>query len=327
MTTYHELLGTTEDFTRSDIKKRYKLLSHRLHPDKSGSVILMQLISHAYNEVLCGNGNRHCELTHINHEKILLTKKYAEKVKQELALQKRKNVELEQQVLELRKKLEHQSCENKRLTETLEKKQRKKIVSTVLPYENKTWEKRYRIIKYGLVISSVVLNVGLAVAAITLTKSNVVDRVIFKRENRLIEPSLVPQKVAVEELISPKPELTTHRPIELTQIVGEWTLFQPTDQPPYIAIRNQVGSYIVQRCDRHFYYYVNMTQQRTALPANLRFMYQQQNFLVYNIAYGIGSERDHWVNSQSIKINREYFSNTSFLNTNKILQQRCDNGL
>ena len=128
----------------------------------------------------------------------------------------------------------------------------------------------------------------------------------------MIEPPVVAQKVVFEELIPPKQELTPHRPIELTRIVGEWTLFQPIVQPPYIAIRNQAGSYIVQRCNRHFYYYVNMTQQRTALPANLRFMYQQQNFLVFNIGYGIGSERDHWVHSQSIKINREYFSNTSF---------------
>ncbi|WP_347337942.1 J domain-containing protein [Photobacterium angustum] len=81
MTTYHELLGTTEYSTTTDIKKRYKLLSHRLHPDKSGSVILMQLISHAYNEILCGNGNNLCKLTNVNHEKILLTKKYAQKLK------------------------------------------------------------------------------------------------------------------------------------------------------------------------------------------------------------------------------------------------------
>ncbi|KJG34386.1 molecular chaperone DnaJ [Photobacterium angustum] len=325
MTTYHELLGTTEYSTTSDIKKRYKLLSHRLHPDKSGSVILMQLISHAYNEVLCGNGNKHCELIHINHDKILLTKKYAEKLKQELELQKIDNIELEKQILELRKKLDHQSCENKRLTETLEREQRKNIVSTVMPYENKAKEKRYRIIKIGLAISSVALNIGL-VAAITLLNSNDTKKITSKIESRLIEPVVTPQKVAVEERIPPKAKLTTHRSLELTQVVGEWSLFQPIDQPPYIAIRNQAGSYIVQRCDLHFDYYANMTQQRTSLPANLRFMHQQQNFLVYSIDYGIGSERDHWVNSQSIKINREYFSNKSFLNSNEVLQQYCGRG-
>lgn len=165
----------------------------------------------------------------------------------------------------------------------LEREQRKNIVSIVLPYENKAKEKRYRIIKFGLAISSVALNIVLAVAAITILNSNDTESVISKRENRLIEPPVVAQKVVFEELIPPKQELTTHRAIELTRIVGEWTLFQPIDQPPYIAIRNQAGSYIVQRCNRHFYYYVNMTQQRAALPANLRFMYQQQNFLVFNI--------------------------------------------
>lgn len=103
MTTYHELLGTTEYSKTSDIKKRYKLLSHRLHPDKSGSIILMQLISHAYNEVLYGN--KHCKLIHINHEKILLTKKYAEKLKQDLEHQKINNIELEQKNLRIKKKI------------------------------------------------------------------------------------------------------------------------------------------------------------------------------------------------------------------------------
>ncbi|MCG3862976.1 molecular chaperone DnaJ [Photobacterium sp. Ph5] len=286
----------------------------------------MQIVSHAYHEVLSGNGNKYCELADVSHKQLLFAKKYVHKLKRDLEIQQIKNVELEQQVLELRKKLNYQSDENYRLIETLEKEQRKILVSNAMPYRNNSTQKRHRIIKYGLVISSIALNVGLAVAAIILTKSNVADSVISKRENRLVEPPVVPQKVVVEELIPPKPKLTTHQPLELTKLVGEWTVFQPIDQPPYIAIRNQTGSYIVQRCDLNFYYYANMTQQRTLLPANLRFIHQQQNFGVYNIAYGIGSERDHWVNSQSIKINREYFSNTSFLDSNKELQQYCGRG-
>ncbi|KJG07827.1 hypothetical protein UB33_02685 [Photobacterium angustum] len=55
-------------------------------------------------------------------------------------------------------------------------KKEKNIVNTVLPYENKAKEKRYRIIKFGLAISSVALNIGLAVAAITLLNSMILKR-------------------------------------------------------------------------------------------------------------------------------------------------------
>ncbi|MGF1863248.1 DnaJ domain-containing protein [Photobacterium profundum] len=58
MTSFHDILGTNQDTPQSDIKRRYKHLSNRSHPDKGGSKALMQLISEAYKYVSEGKGQQ-----------------------------------------------------------------------------------------------------------------------------------------------------------------------------------------------------------------------------------------------------------------------------
>lgn len=58
MTSFHDILGTNQDTPLSDIKRRYKHLSNRSHPDKGGSKALMQLISEAYKYVSEGKGQQ-----------------------------------------------------------------------------------------------------------------------------------------------------------------------------------------------------------------------------------------------------------------------------
>ncbi len=111
--------------------------------------------------------------------------------------------------------------------------------------------------------------------------------------------------------------------IELTNSINQWELSTLTANKPYIAIRNKAGSYIVSSCDKQFYYYANLMQQRAHLPPNLAFIKHYQNFAVYHIGYGMGSQKDHWVNSQSIKVNREYFSNVNFEQMQQALKSRC----
>ncbi|MFD2179610.1 J domain-containing protein [Veronia pacifica] len=62
MTTYHELLGTTQEDSAKNIKQRYRLLSARLHPDKGGSKSLMQLLTFAYENVQNGRGEDDIEM-------------------------------------------------------------------------------------------------------------------------------------------------------------------------------------------------------------------------------------------------------------------------
>ncbi|MGF1687449.1 J domain-containing protein [Photobacterium japonica] len=56
MTTFHDILGTEITTQPADVKRRYKLLSSRCHPDKEGSKALMQLISQSYDKVMNGKG-------------------------------------------------------------------------------------------------------------------------------------------------------------------------------------------------------------------------------------------------------------------------------
>ena len=67
MTTYFDILGVNKNTPLADVKRRYKLLSSRCHPDKGGSKSIMQLIGQAYDKVLSGQG--HEEAVHVVHLK------------------------------------------------------------------------------------------------------------------------------------------------------------------------------------------------------------------------------------------------------------------
>ncbi|WP_087017807.1 hypothetical protein [Thaumasiovibrio subtropicus] len=58
MTTFHEMLGTDDSMSATEVKKRYKSISTRVHPDKGGSDALMRIVTQSYNFVLKGDGNK-----------------------------------------------------------------------------------------------------------------------------------------------------------------------------------------------------------------------------------------------------------------------------
>lgn len=57
MTSFHDILGTDSKTPSADVKRRYKLLSSRLHPDKGGSKAIMQLLVQAYEKIGQGKGH------------------------------------------------------------------------------------------------------------------------------------------------------------------------------------------------------------------------------------------------------------------------------
>ncbi|CAH1557932.1 DnaJ domain-containing protein [Vibrio rotiferianus] len=57
MTTHHSLLGIDSTSTTEEIKKRYKYLSSRVHPDKGGSNELFKLVKLAYDQSMNGRGH------------------------------------------------------------------------------------------------------------------------------------------------------------------------------------------------------------------------------------------------------------------------------
>ncbi|MDX1300741.1 J domain-containing protein [Photobacterium sp.] len=57
MASFHDILGTDKNTSSDEVKRRYKLLSTRFHPDKGGSKVIMQLVSQAYDQVGKGKGD------------------------------------------------------------------------------------------------------------------------------------------------------------------------------------------------------------------------------------------------------------------------------
>jgi len=53
----HDILGTNDTWSKKAIRKQFKLLSIKIHPDKSGSSELFKIVHIAYKKVMAGEGN------------------------------------------------------------------------------------------------------------------------------------------------------------------------------------------------------------------------------------------------------------------------------
>jgi hypothetical protein len=53
----HDILGTNDSWSHIAIRKQFKLLSTKIHPDKSGSSELFKIVHIAYKKVISGGGN------------------------------------------------------------------------------------------------------------------------------------------------------------------------------------------------------------------------------------------------------------------------------
>ena len=55
----HDILGTNDSWSQRSIRKQFKLLSIKIHPDKSGSSELFKIVHIAYKNIMGGKGNEH----------------------------------------------------------------------------------------------------------------------------------------------------------------------------------------------------------------------------------------------------------------------------
>jgi len=55
----HDILGTNDSWSNKAIRKQFKLLSIKIHPDKSGTSELFKIVHIAYKKVMNGAGNEH----------------------------------------------------------------------------------------------------------------------------------------------------------------------------------------------------------------------------------------------------------------------------
>ena len=53
----HDILGTNESWSQKAIRRQFKLLSLKIHPDKSGTSELFKIVHIAYKNIISGKGN------------------------------------------------------------------------------------------------------------------------------------------------------------------------------------------------------------------------------------------------------------------------------
>ncbi|WP_394213020.1 hypothetical protein [Enterovibrio calviensis] len=112
--------------------------------------------------------------------------------------------------------------------------------------------------------------------------------------------------------------------LKLTQKTGVWSLASYTESDkPYIAIRSDNGSYIVNDCTGDFRLYLNEPLKPLRVAANLIYQHQNQHFHVYKIPYGQGSSPESWLQSRKLEINEELFTSKSFRTSRVALVNQC----
>ncbi|WP_028024140.1 hypothetical protein [Enterovibrio calviensis] len=379
MTTFNELLGTKPGDTESTVKQRYKLLSTRVHPDKGGSKALMQLVRHAYDNIVKGRGESALsvpaaasagganslalerELSRVKKDRDEL-----EALNQLLKVQlsqaqkgqsiganinasadfSRKVAQLEGELVllkEERNRLAHQkesaiAEQNKLAGELRRALSDNEVMETELDRKSGLkmpglliWAQKFWL--PAMAMSSLVIVVALSVKMIDWSFVTVwfdekppeaaapVVRVVHAKPSEKVLPLAESDAMDTEMT---EDETRALPFLKLTQQTGIWSLASYTESnQPYIAIRSDNGSYIVNDCSGDFRLYLNKPYKPLRVAANLIYQHQNQHFHVYRIPYGQGSSPKSWTQSRKLKINEEYFTSQAFTSSRVELLDQC----
>ena len=199
MTTFNEILGTTKSSDPQEVKKRYKLLSSKCHPDKGGSNGLFRLVKLAFDMVNKGFGDK----------SILQHQDFNEDTERQLKLQ----------IAQLNEDLVEQKNKNETLTQELRKSESKNF-----KLENEIQEQNYKIAALDRQFdvkkdnssssSNAQFYVLVAIAIILVTFA-------FLKHNRKIIESFAP-----ETLVQSAPLKTTKNQGKYTLYVGSFRHFE-----------------------------------------------------------------------------------------------------
>ncbi|SKC32297.1 Chaperone protein DnaJ [Photobacterium piscicola] len=335
MTTFHELLGTDDSCSTTEIKKKYRQLSNRLHPDKGGSQALMQMLSMAYQQVIKGEGNKKCsdailKQAEKNDQGNDFKSKIAELVKekeklQDLLEQHKQNVEhaftagensARQTLLLLQAANNSLNKQLVFLRRQLDEGENKNSIS-------KKSNKKYCFVMLFILFVIIVVTGGFF---------------HYQRQHQQPlsqAPDLVPVPIAaqVKNVIATQlatvdyaDSINNVARIMMMHTTGLWQqrYYEGTRQP-YIAVRSINGSYIVKDCQGTFSYYSNRIHNTAHVPVNLIFSTNDRQFSVYRIPYGNGSSEQQWLNSKSLVINDNIFSNNGYQSSALALASVCSN--
>ncbi|RXJ74241.1 hypothetical protein CS022_04040 [Veronia nyctiphanis] len=377
MTTYHELLGTSEEDSARNIKQRYRLLSARLHPDKGGSKAMMQLLSFAYEKVQSGFGNDSMEMLRVD----FASEQHLKSMTIELARLKREleglrsenqslkrdgrkaennssngseaverlNRELAQARVELsvlkehRQKLRtekdgadkeitrltqelHRALTNNELLETELTEAGVKNQIGLLHWARKFWFPAFFIL-FLMAFTSVIIS--LTTSHLTSNNEFSPDSGAQKSEaqhQKLSEErvsasddnqKLAKTKSGADAVLVPVPDFSNVD-------VKYWTLIHDKAlEKPYIALSNLEGSVVVLDCDEKFRLYLYEEAKPVKLSANLEFSHEADDYFVYDIRYGNGTNLEQWRQDRAQIILNQRFAGLGFTTTLLELKAFC----
>lgn len=339
MTTFHELLGTDDSCSKADIKKKYRQLSVSLHPDKGGSQALMKMLNLAYQQVNQGNGNKKCAEIALESDNSAGAQQHMTALQEKIRALIKEKAQLQALIKQNQQQLTHaynagENCArealmllqttNCRLNEQLLVLQRQIDAGTTHSrVVNKGGKSRYIFICTSLII--IIALIGWF---------------IWHYQTLHLQPQLlssvpvtdsVPVVNATPPLSTTIKDSDTEKNVErimLTDTVGQWQqrYYEGTRQP-YIAVRSTNGSYIVKDCQGTFSYYSNRSHHSANVAANLIYSTNDHQFAVYRIPYGNGSTERQWLNSKSVSINNNIFSNNGYKSSSLALASVCRNGV
>ena len=336
MTTFHELLGTDDNCSKAEIKKKYRQLSMKLHPDKEGSQALMRILSLAYQQVSKGNGNKKCS-------EVTIQRDLNNKAQQQQTVDLKKQVTLLiKEKTQLQALIERYQQEVGHAYNAGENRARQTLVllqttnnglneQLVLLQRQIDSSKSNGCLSENTFKKKCIAMVSAALVIIMLAGGGIWYYQAQHSPSLVLLP--VPVTVQVKSVSTTQPATVANvdvvnnaDKIMMTDTVGLWQqrYYEGTRQP-YIAVRSIDGSYIVKDCEGTFSYYFNRTHHSTRVPANLIFSANDRQFSVYRIPYGNGSSHQQWLNSQSLSINKNIFSNNGYKSSSLALAAVCNN--
>ncbi|OBU18394.1 hypothetical protein AYY19_00495 [Photobacterium aquimaris] len=337
MTTFHELLGTDDNCSKADIKKKYRQLSVSLHPDKGGSQALMKMLNLAYQQVNQGNGNKKCAEIAFESDNNAGAQQHMTALKEKIRALIKEKAQLQALIKQNQQQLTHaynagENCAREALALLQTTNCRLNEQLLVLQGQIDADTTNSRVANQGVKSRYIVICASLIIIVA------MIGWFIWHYQTQSLQPQLlpsipvtapVPDDNAIPPLSTTIEEETENNVerIMLTDTVGQWQqrYYEGTRQP-YIAVRSVNGSYIVKDCQGTFSYYSNRSRHSARVAANLIYSTNDHQFAVYRIPYGNGSTDRQWLNSKSVSINNNIFSNNGYKSSALALASVCRNG-
>lgn len=352
MDCYHDILGTTPNSSEQEIKRQYKLLSNRVHPDKGGNPALMMLINRAYEKVVSGSGVQDVYSSSSADAETVMQTQSMHKL---LIKLKHENSKLQQENLKYATQQQKMDSGNTPDSKALQQKlnqANQELMKTrislseaekqILTFKNSQNQLHKHAnkpaspsrVKLIAVITIILLSLVVGVNWYQQIESNVITFIrslinepVIEKQVDTIKPQQIPEASSSHQTYSDEfdavPEAEALN-IMASQSSGQWQLrYYMNSFIPYIAIKNEQGSLIVSNCEADFFYYHHRPTRPLRVAANLEYIRPEGGRFVYHILYGNGASVQSWQKSKLLRFDQDSFKNTQFTEALNQLKVQC----